>query len=97
MKRETITANENILNVDSLLPLCDIMLDCRKKGVEEINKKFGTDISVDFSSSWKKLRNEIKITESQLKPIEDVKSNHLDKIEKSKQLDKTEKIPNSEE
>lgn len=88
MKRETITANENILNVDSLLPLCDIMLECRKKGVEEINKKFGTDITVDFSSSWKKLRNEIKITESQLKPIEDEKSN---------QLDKTEKTPNSEE
>lgn len=97
MKRETITANENILNVDSLLPLCDIMLECRKKGIEEINKKFGTDISVDLSSSWKKLRNEIKITESQLKPIENVKSNQLDKIEKSKQLDNTEKIPNSEE
>lgn len=91
MKRETITANENILNVDSLLPLCDIMLECRKKGVEDINKKFGTDISVDFSSSWKKLRNEIEITENQLNPLNEQKSEKIennDKLKKSNQLDK---------
>lgn len=63
MKREAITANENILNVDSLLPLADNMLLCRQVAVEKYNKMFGTKWSVDFSSSWKKLRTEIKISQ----------------------------------
>ena len=63
MKRETITANENILNVDGLLPLCDDMLKCRKLGAEQVNKMFGTNWTVEFSSAWKKLRKEIELSE----------------------------------
>ena len=63
MKRETITANENILNVDGLLPLCDDMLRCRKLGAEQVNKMFGTNWTVEFSSAWKKLRKEIELSE----------------------------------
>lgn len=63
MKRETITANENILNVDGLLPLCDNMLKCRQEGAKQVNEMFGTNWSVDFSSAWKKLRREIEISE----------------------------------
>ena len=63
MKRETITSNENILNVDGLLPLTDEMLECRKEAIDKVNKMFGLDISVDFSSSWSKIRKEIKISE----------------------------------
>ena len=37
MKRETITASENILNVDSLLPFSDNMLNSRKECVEKVN------------------------------------------------------------
>lgn len=87
MKRETITANENILNIDNLLPLSDMMLECRKKGFEEVNKKFNLDISVDFSSSWKKLRDEIKLSEQDIKPL----VNQNDKVQSIEQGDKNEK------
>ena len=60
MKRESINESEADLNEDALLPLTDDMLQCRKIGVDAINKLFGTNIEVDYSSSWKKLREEIK-------------------------------------
>lgn len=53
MKRETIVSNEAQMNNDSLLPLVDDMLETRKKGAEKVNKMFGTNITVDYSSSWK--------------------------------------------
>lgn len=87
MKRETITANENILNIDNLLPLSDMMLECRKKGFDEVNKKFGLNISVDFSSSWKKLRNEIKLSEQEIKPLDKKED---DKVQSIEQGDKNE-------
>ena len=59
MKRESINESESDMNEDALLPLIDDMLLSRKIGVEEINKKFGTNISVELSSSWKKIREEI--------------------------------------
>ena len=63
MKRETITASENILNVDNILPLSDDMLEQRQVALEKVKNIFGVDIKVDFSSSWKKLRTEIKLKE----------------------------------
>jgi hypothetical protein len=53
MKRETIVSNEAQMNNDSLLPLVDDMLEMRRKGAEKVNKMFGTNITVDYSSSWK--------------------------------------------
>lgn len=53
MKRENITANEADLNSDTLHPFVDSMLNCRKQALDEINLKYGTDFSVEFSSSWK--------------------------------------------
>lgn len=52
MKREAIMSNETKLNDDALHPLIDTMLACRKEAAEEINKLFGTNISVDFNSAW---------------------------------------------
>lgn len=60
MKRESINESEADLNEDALLPLIDDMLEQRKIMVENINKKFGTNISVELSSSWQKIREEIK-------------------------------------
>lgn len=59
MKRETITANENMLNIDNLLPLTDDMYNARSIGIKQVNEMFGTNIKFDFSSAWKKLRDEI--------------------------------------
>lgn len=52
MKREAIGEGESSLNEDSLLPLCEEMLRCRKEDVEKVNQLFGTNITVEFDSSW---------------------------------------------
>ena len=52
MKREAIMSNETKLNDDALHPLIDTMLECRKEAAEEINRLFGTNISVEFNSAW---------------------------------------------
>ena len=52
MKREALGDGESSLNEDSLLPLCDEMLRCRQEDILKINEMFGTDISVEFDSSW---------------------------------------------
>ena len=65
MKREAINESEADLNEDSLLPMIDDMLLQRKIMCENLNKKFGTNISVELSSSWKKIRKEIELREKQ--------------------------------
>lgn len=60
MKRESIGEGESSLNEDSLLPLCDDMLETRQKCVEQINEMFGTNITVDFSSAWKHNMEELQ-------------------------------------
>lgn len=67
MKREAINESEADLNEDSLLPMIDDMLEQRKLLCENLNKKFGTNISVELSSSWKKIRKEIDLREEQQK------------------------------
>lgn len=57
-KRESINSNESQLNDDMLTPLIDNMLTERKLGIEEVNKLFGTEISVDFNSAWKENEEE---------------------------------------
>ena len=65
MKREAINESEADLNEDSLLPMIDDMLHQREIMCENLNKKFGTNISVELSSSWKKIRKEIALREEQ--------------------------------
>ena len=52
MKREALGDGESSLNEDSLMPLCDEMLRCRQEDFDKVNKMFGTDIKVEFDSSW---------------------------------------------
>ena len=58
MKREAINSNESQLNDDALHPFIDIMLECRKEAAEQINKMFGTSISVEFNSAWEENEKE---------------------------------------
>lgn len=58
MKREAIGKGESTLDEDALLPLCDNMLTCRREDLAKVNKMFGTEIEVEFSSSW--LENRIE-------------------------------------
>lgn len=53
MKRESINSNESQLNDDMLMPTVDDMLECRREGLERVNKMFGTSITVELNSSWK--------------------------------------------
>lgn len=59
MKREAINESEADLNEDALLPLIDDMLESRKVAIEQINKLYGLEITVDLTSSWKKIREDI--------------------------------------
>ena len=60
MKREAIGKGEASLSQDSLLPLCDSMLECRIENVKRINEKYETKIEVDYSSAWKDNQTESK-------------------------------------
>lgn len=52
MKRESINSGESQLNNDALLPLVDDMLKQRQVASMKINDMFGTDIYVEYNSSW---------------------------------------------
>ena len=61
MKREAIGQGESTLDADSILPLCDNMLQCRKEDIAKVNELFNTNIEVDFSSAWLENRIESSI------------------------------------
>lgn len=67
MKRESLNSSESQLNNDALTPLIDDMLNMRKAFCEEVNKMYGTEISVDLASAWKE--NELE-TEAELDALE---------------------------
>ena len=58
MKREAIGKGESTLDQDALLPLAENMLKCRQEDLAKVNDMYGTNISVEFSSSW--LTNKIE-------------------------------------
>ena len=95
MKREAIGQSESSLNEDSLLPLCDDMLKCRQEDIEKVNKKFGTNISVEFDSSW---ANNMKELELELEKLKKEASQLVEKEEKeTEEVDETEKSDETEE
>lgn len=52
MKREAIGEGESTLDADSVLPLCENMLNSRRKCIALVNQLFDTNISVDYNSAW---------------------------------------------
>lgn len=68
MKREAIGVGEAAMSEDSLLPLCDDMLQKRKEFCQRLNELYDLNIEVDFSSAWKNNREEIEmqLNDSQL-------------------------------
>ena len=71
MKREKLSTTESQMNNDALLPLVEDMLEQRRLALEKINEMFGTDISVDFASSWEKLLKEFEAESNQLDMTEE--------------------------
>lgn len=70
-KREAINESEASMGEDALLPLIDDMLNQRKIGLTLLNKLWGTNITVKFSSAWEKIRKEIKLDEEEQKAVID--------------------------
>ena len=58
MKRERISNGEVNQNADALIPLVQDMLNCRKECVENVNKLFGLNITVELDSVWEKTFDE---------------------------------------
>lgn len=58
MKRESINSNEAQLNEDYLLPYIDDMMNQRQLGIDKVNEKYGTNITIEFNSSWEQLEDE---------------------------------------
>ena len=71
MKRESINSNESQLNDDMLHPLIDDMLARRREALEEVNKMFGTNITVDFNGAWLTNEKEGELTLDQMETATD--------------------------
>lgn len=78
MKREAINSNESQLNDDMLLPLIDDMLKNRKDFVKEINDMFGTDITVDFASSWEDNQQELEKMQEEIGGEQDNETSEME-------------------
>lgn len=61
MKRESLSEGETHLNEGTLLPLVDHMLEIRQQDLVKVNQMFGTNIEVDFDSTWKIFHEELKL------------------------------------
>ena len=86
MKREYLSAEEIAANTDVLLPLVDDMLYNRQKWVEEVNSRYGTNISVKKGSSWD---NKARESEAEIINMEDENANGGENSDKAGQPDKT--------
>lgn len=62
MKKERMIEKEITSNTDIIFPLVDSMLYNRKQGIENVNKLFGTNITVELNSSWKYRREGLNDT-----------------------------------
>ena len=71
MKRERINTAEVEMNNDSLTPLIDDMLECRKLGLTEANNLFGTSMEVSLSSAWERNRIEDDALLNEIKNSDD--------------------------
>lgn len=53
MKRERLTKGEVLANIDNILPFVENMKHEREKAFSQLNKMFGTSITVDYNGVWK--------------------------------------------
>lgn len=86
MKREAINSGEAALNEQALLPLIDDMLECRRLGLEELNKRYGLNVTVELSSSWEVQHNEMSMGHTD-EDIPDVRNDSKETPEKEVEKD----------
>ena len=82
-KREYTSAQEIVENKSIILPQVDDMLYWREKGVEQVNRMYGTNISVKKASAWELIQKDnelaVELAEAEVDAMEE--SNRLDKEE----------------
>lgn len=82
MKRESLNDAEVGINENTLLPLIDDMIDSRIEGIEEVNKLFGTDISVKLNSVWDKIQTMSELDTDLLQAqVESTKDENMEEVE----------------
>lgn len=88
MKREAIGEGESSLNEDSLLPLCEDMLRCRKEDMQKISDLFALDppITVEFDSAWEKNVRQMDAELDKLENEAEADSSEAEKEESISQL-----------
>lgn len=88
MKREAIGEGESSLNEDSLLPLCEDMLRCRKEDMQKISDLFALDppITVEFDSAWEKNVRQMDAELAKLENEAEADSSEAEKEESISQL-----------
>jgi len=85
MKREAIGKGESSLNEDSLLPLCEDMLKCRKEDMARISDLFGLSpaISVEFDSAWQMNLEQMESELASIKNDAELQKAELDNLKNS--------------
>ena len=94
MKREALGAGESGLNADILFPLVDDMLANRQECLDKVNQKYGTNIKVEFNSTWvdnkREAEAELKNLEAESeKPDESIRQNEGEGNEESESNEET--------
>lgn len=78
MKRQYLSKEEVNSSNDIMLPLVDNMFECRKRFFDDVNRIFGTNISVEKDSAWeqKQLESNLSVIDTLVKSkgIEEVQS-----------------------
>lgn len=91
MKRERLNTGETSMNIDLLLPYVDDMLRERQNSAKAINEKYGTEITVELSSSWKLER------ENYVSLLEDAKDTHNHPTQEEQEETETETVTEAPE
>lgn len=72
MKRQYVSSDEINSTADIMLPLIDNMFEARQSGVENMNKLFGLNITVEKDSAWEKkqIQSDMSVTPEGGDPID---------------------------
>ena len=84
------------MNQDALLPFINQMLECRKMACDEMNKLFGLDVSVELSSSWKRINDEVKESLKQMKLDTEGLKAEIENLKKANEEPKADDVKNNE-
>ena len=100
LKRTYVNEVEASMGDSILFPLVDEMLEQRRIGLEKVNKMFGTNITVDYSSAWKEsMENKKREEDKQDAEIEEIMAKakqESENNEETKVEEKTEEVVENE-